>query len=79
MLCFVLWMRKLFPPILFHLMYFPFLLKLRGRMGWSCPGPCDSDWISSKEPNQGYVKVEVATPTPPSISDVEINALMRLP
>jgi len=41
---------------------------------WGCPDPSDFDWLSTKDPDQGYVKMEFAAPTPPSIPEVEIYA-----
>jgi len=34
---------------------------------WGCPDPSDFDWVSTEDSDQGYVKVEFAAPTPPSI------------
>ena len=36
-------------------------IEMRDRL--SCPDPSDSDWISTKYPDQGYVEVEFAAPT----------------
>jgi len=35
--------------------------------------PLDFDWISHENPNQMYVKVEFATPTPPNMPRVEAH------
>ena len=48
---------------------FPLSLKIKIDDGGSY-----SDRISSKDPDQGYVKVEFAAPTPPSIPEVEAYA-----
>jgi len=37
----------------------------------NCQDPPNFDWISTKDPDQGYVKVEFAAPTPPSIPKVK--------
>ena len=42
--------------------------------GWSCLDPSWSDWISTEDPDQGYVKVEFAAPMPPTIPEVEAYA-----
>jgi len=52
----------------------PLAPEIKMEDGWSCPDPCDFDWISTEDPDQGYVKVKAAAPTPPSIADVEIYA-----
>ena len=36
-----------------------------------CPDPSDFDWISTRDPDQGYVKVKFAIPTPSSIPKVK--------
>ena len=55
-------------------MYFPFSPEIEMEDGWSCLDPSDSYWVSTKDPDQGYVKVEFATPTPPSIYEVKAYA-----
>jgi len=40
----------------------------------NCQDPPDFDWISIKDPDQGYAKVEFAAPMPPSILEVEAHA-----
>ena len=39
----------------------------------NCEDPPDLDWISHKDPDQKYVKVEFATPMPPNMSKVEAH------
>ena len=38
---------------------------------WNCEDPPDSEWISYEGLDQGYVKVEFATPMPPNKPEVE--------
>jgi len=38
--------------------------------GWSCTDPFEFDWISTWDFDQGYVNMELAAPTPPSIPEV---------
>ena len=40
--------------------------------GWSCPDLSESDQISTEDSDQGYAKVEFATPMQPSIPEVEV-------
>ena len=39
-----------------------------------CQDPPDFDWISTEDPDQGYVKLEFAASMPPSIPKVEAHA-----
>jgi len=41
---------------------------------YNCQNPPDFDWISTEDPDQGYVIVEFATPTPPSMPKVKAYA-----
>ena len=52
----------------------PLSSEIEMEDGWSCPGPSNSDWISTEDPGQLYVKVEFAAPTPPSITKVKAYA-----
>ena len=36
--------------------------------------PSDFDWISTEDPDQGYVKVEFVAPMPPNIAEAEAYA-----
>jgi len=38
---------------------------------WNCEDPLDSDWISYEDPDQGYPKVEFATPMPPNKTEIK--------
>ena len=40
----------------------------------NCGDPPDFDWISHEDPNQRYVKVEFAAPTPPNMANVDVHA-----
>ena len=46
--------------------------------GLDCQDPSDFDWMSTEDPNQGYMKVKFAASTPPSIPKVEAQLLMSL-
>jgi len=35
----------------------PFFPEIKMEDGWSCRDPSLSDWISTEDPEQGYVKV----------------------
>ena len=37
---------------------------------WNCEDHSDSEWISHKDPNQGYIKLKFTTPTPPNKHEV---------
>jgi len=39
---------------------------------FNCDDPPDSDWISYKDPDQRYVKVEFPAPMPPNMPKVEV-------
>ena len=52
----------------------PLSLKIEMEDGLNCHEPSDFDWFSTEDPDQGYVKVEFATPTPPSIAKVGAHA-----
>jgi len=45
--------------------------KIEMEDGWSCLYPSNSNWISTDDLHQEYVKVEFTAPTPLSIPEVE--------
>jgi len=47
--------------------------------GLNCKDPSDFDWISNEDSDQGYVEVEFAAPTPPSVPKVEAYASKESP
>ena len=53
---------------------FPLSPEVEMEDDLNCQDPSDFDWISIKDPDQGYVKLEFAAPTPPSITKVKAYA-----
>ena len=66
--------EKIISPNSFLSDVLPISPEIETKDDWSYLGPSDSNWISTKDPDQGYVKVEFAAPTPPSIPGVETYA-----
>jgi len=45
----------------------------------NCQDSPEFDWISTKDLDQGYIKIEFTTPTPPSVPEVEAYASNESP
>jgi len=73
MLRFVLY-KKIVSPHSFLFDVFPLSPEIEMDDDLHCPHPSDSDWILTEDPDQGYVKVEFAAPTLPSILEIETYA-----
>ena len=73
MLCFLIWRKKWFLLIPPHWMNFPPSSEIDTDDILNCEDSLDFHWISTKEPDQRYVKGEFTTPMPPSIPKVEAH------
>ena len=52
-------------------MHYPFPLRLIWRMFLNDEDPPDSKWISYKDPDHGYVRMEFSAPIPRNKPEVE--------
>ena len=50
--------KKIVSPNFFQSDVLPLSPEIEKEDEWSCLSPSDSDWISTGDPDQGYIKVK---------------------